>query len=57
MEPVLLKQILCKPELGSFPVAVDLDFGHTTPIFTFPVGGSGQVEVDKGSVRFSIQDH
>ncbi len=57
METGLLKQIVCKPELDHIPVGADLDFGHTTPIFTFPVGGSGQIEVEKGSVHFSIQDH
>lgn len=28
-----------KEELKNIPIIFDLDFGHTTPIFTFPIGG------------------
>ena len=29
-----------KKELQNIPVIIDADFGHTTPIFTFPIGGN-----------------
>lgn len=30
--------------LKSIPVLYDVDFGHTQPIFTFPIGGRGMVD-------------
>ena len=31
--------IKSKKELKDIPVIINADFGHTTPIFTFPIGG------------------
>lgn len=31
--------LMLKPELKHIPIMVNMDFGHTTPIFTFPIGG------------------
>lgn len=31
------------PYLKRIPVLYDVDFGHTQPIFTFPIGGEGQM--------------
>ena len=31
--------ISTKKELQNIPIIIDADFGHTTPIFTFPIGG------------------
>jgi len=28
-----------KEGLKNIPIIIDADFGHTTPIFTFPIGG------------------
>ena len=43
MEPELLQKIIkTKQELAGIPVVVNADFGHTTPQFTFPIGGSGK---------------
>jgi muramoyltetrapeptide carboxypeptidase LdcA involved in peptidoglycan recycling len=36
-----------KPLLKKIPVAYDFDFGHTTPIFTFPVGGKARLKAIK----------
>ena len=33
------KIIKTKKELQNIPVIINADFGHTTPIFTFPIGG------------------
>lgn len=41
------KLIKGKPELNSIPVIAGADFGHTTPIFTFPIGGHARMEVKK----------
>jgi muramoyltetrapeptide carboxypeptidase LdcA involved in peptidoglycan recycling len=53
----LVKIIKSKRELSSLPVAADLDFGHTTPIFTFPVGGQGQLSLKDGKVEFIVLEH
>ena len=36
-----------KPELSDIPVVVNADFGHTTPIFTFPIGGHAFINDNK----------
>ncbi|MBN2086453.1 MAG: LD-carboxypeptidase [Anaerolineales bacterium] len=46
-----------KTELKKIPVIANADFGHTTPHFTFPVGGQGALTVEKGAVRFRILEH
>lgn len=46
----LLAQIVAsKPELASLPVIANVDFGHTTPIITFPVGGTVEVRADRSA--------
>lgn len=32
-----------KKELNDIPVIADADFGHTTPLFTFPIGGTATI--------------
>lgn len=44
-----------KRELDNIPVIADLDFGHTTPIFTFPIGGTVKLEASKDNVRLYIK--
>lgn len=45
-----------KEELKKIPVAVNADFGHTTPIFTFPIGGSCKLEAANGKVSIIISN-
>lgn len=33
-----------KPELNDLPVIANVDFGHTTPILTIPLGGQAKIE-------------
>ncbi|WP_227397190.1 S66 family peptidase [Jeotgalibacillus aurantiacus] len=40
------------PILKSIPVLYDVDFGHTQPIFTFPIGG--RVELNSQSKRIVV---
>jgi muramoyltetrapeptide carboxypeptidase LdcA involved in peptidoglycan recycling len=40
--------IQTKEELRNMPIVVNADFGHTTPIFTFPIGGRCDLEAQKG---------
>ena len=58
MEPEkLVKIIKSKQELKEIPVIVNADFGHTTPQFTFPIGGRGKLVARDGEVSFIIVEH
>jgi muramoyltetrapeptide carboxypeptidase LdcA involved in peptidoglycan recycling len=46
--------IQTKEELRNLPVVVNADFGHTTPIFTFPIGGKCELDAQKGRVSIKI---
>ncbi len=39
------------PMLKMIPVLYDVDFGHTQPMFTFPLGGEVQVDASKGLIK------
>ena len=43
-----------KRELDGMPVVAGASFGHTTPQFTFPIGGYGTLHAGRGTVRLSI---
>lgn len=54
----LLRQIVeTKPELRGLPVACGFDFGHTTPHFTFPVGGTARLECSGARPRLTVLAH
>jgi muramoyltetrapeptide carboxypeptidase LdcA involved in peptidoglycan recycling len=42
--------ISTKKELSGIPVVANADFGHTSPMFTFPIGGKGTLSVNKDNV-------
>ena len=44
-----------KKELDNIPIIINADFGHTTPIFTFPVGGYAKVKANK-EIKIAIKD-
>jgi muramoyltetrapeptide carboxypeptidase len=46
-----------KPELARVPVACGLDFGHTTPHFTFPVGGRARLDCSGERPRLTMLVH
>ena len=51
----LLVYILNKyPILRQIPVIYDVDFGHTQPIFTFPLGG--EIEIDTQTLRLRVYE-
>ncbi|MGR6764764.1 S66 family peptidase [Paenibacillus sp. T2-29] len=55
MTEELLRQIIrSKRELASIPVIADADFGHTTPQFTYPIGGKALIRARNGRVRIEI---
>src|ERR687898_1451985 len=46
-----------RPELDGLPVVAGASFGHTTPQFTFPIGGYGSLRAGDDAVRLSIEVH
>ncbi len=45
-----------KKELKNIPIAVNLDFGHTNPMITFPIGGTAEIEINNNDINISISD-
>ncbi|PID51958.1 MAG: LD-carboxypeptidase [Candidatus Moraniibacteriota bacterium] len=42
-----LKYIIqTKKELNNLPIIANVDFGHTNPLITFPIGGTAKLKVD-----------
>jgi len=53
-----LKAIIeSKRELVGLPVIANASFGHTTPQFTFPIGGYGRLNAGNGVVALHIDEH
>lgn len=50
-----IKLIKNKPELKDIPVIAGADFGHTTPIFAFPIGGHAKLEAENGKIKLLIK--
>ncbi len=52
-----LKYIIStKRELKNIPIIANADFGHTNPIFTFPIGGLCAINAYKESVKIEFFD-
>lgn len=51
-----IRLIKSKPELNNIPVIADADFGHTTPVFTFPIGGHASIEGASLNINNSFQN-
>jgi len=49
--------IRSKPELEDLPIVAEASFGHTTPQFTFPIGGQGRLSARPGSAEIRIHEH
>lgn len=49
-----IKLIKGKSELDNIPVIAGADFGHTTPIFTFPIGGKAKLSAREGKINLTI---
>ena len=56
-QEMLVKMIRDKDELKGMPVIANADFGHTTPQFTFPIGGKGRLVAMDGKVSFTVVEH
>jgi muramoyltetrapeptide carboxypeptidase LdcA involved in peptidoglycan recycling len=49
--------IRSKPELTKIPVIYGADFGHTSPLFTFPIGGMVRIDAKNNKVTIEILAH
>jgi muramoyltetrapeptide carboxypeptidase LdcA involved in peptidoglycan recycling len=57
-EEILAKIIKNKKELDGLPVIAGVDFGHTNPILTLPIGGQAALTADKESgIHISVTEH
>jgi muramoyltetrapeptide carboxypeptidase LdcA involved in peptidoglycan recycling len=54
---ILTKIIKSKKELNSLPVIANVDFGHTDPKITFPVGGVAEMEAKDNICSLKILKH
>lgn len=54
---ILIKIIQTKRELAGLPVLANLDFGHTKPLFTFPIGGTARMVAKGGDSKLFIEKH
>jgi len=53
----LASMISVHPRLRHVPVIANADFGHTSPIFTFPIGGMARIVCDKNKASIEIVKH
>lgn len=53
----LIKIIKTKKELENMPVIYGVDFGHTTPMITFPIGGKAMLTAKEGDIQLEIVEH
>ncbi|MGD0523436.1 MAG: S66 peptidase family protein [Candidatus Microgenomates bacterium] len=54
---LLIQIITTKKELNNIPVIANVDFGHSDPKITFPVGGTCKLEVSKSRPSVQILKH
>lgn len=54
---LLTKIIMTKKELEHLPIVYGLDFGHTAPYLTFPIGGTIDVYAKGNKVKIEVLKH
>lgn len=54
---LLIQIIKTKKELNDLPVIAGVDFGHTDPKITFPIGGEVILEAKDGNIKLVITRH
>lgn len=56
-DATLIEIVRNKFELAHIPIIANASFGHTTPQFTFPVGGRGTLRAVQDQTAFVITEH
>jgi muramoyltetrapeptide carboxypeptidase LdcA involved in peptidoglycan recycling len=54
---LLLELVETMPQLRGLPVVANVDFGHTFPLITFPIGGDAVIEVDDSGASVTLTRH
>lgn len=55
---LLTKMVKSKEELVDLPVIGNVDFGHTAPMLTIPIGGKVRLEAQEGdNIKIEILEH
>jgi len=54
---LLEKIIKTKKELNRIPIIANVDFGHTTPLITFPIGGKVRIFARSNRIKLEIIEH
>jgi len=54
---LLTKIIKTKKELNHLPVIANVDFGHTNPMITFPIGGTAKLLAKNKKAKLEIVKH
>ncbi len=49
---LITKMIQSKPELNNIPVIANLDFGHTYPTISYPIGGNCELDNDIITIKY-----
>jgi len=58
MRPELLEKIIrTKKELQHLPIIANVDFGHTTPLATLPIGGTIEIQASDNESKIRIIEH
>ena len=50
------KIIESKAKLQNIPIIINADIGHTTPIFTFPIGGNANIVANDKKIEIKFKD-
>ena len=56
-DDLLIKIIKTKKELNNLPVIANVDFGHTDPKITFPIGGIAEIKAGVDFTSIKILEH
>jgi muramoyltetrapeptide carboxypeptidase LdcA involved in peptidoglycan recycling len=56
-DDILTAIIKTKKELDNLPIIANVDFGHTDPKITFPIGGEVSLTVKDGRVKLKLRKH
>ncbi|MBU1202238.1 MAG: LD-carboxypeptidase [Nanoarchaeota archaeon] len=54
---LLTNIIKSKKELDNIPIIANVDFGHTTPQITIPIGGTAKISAKKDDCKIEILKH
>ena len=54
---ILIKIIKSKKELDNLPVIANVDFGHTDPKITFPIGGEVNLVANRNKIKLELVKH